>query len=141
MDFEKGMWSGISRVLSDAHKHRLHVPLDTMCVQEDSEGRAAHHLHAERSNTEVAATDHGPVLSPRRRDPGIWEELKGQATCLLHRVHGGDLGELNHPSTAWIFKKTNRRRTNNDVEGWQNGLNKRAAGKFNLPLHTCSCLS
>ena len=38
------------------------------------------------------------------------------------------------PPTTWsVYKETVR--TNNDLEGWHNGLNRRAKGKSNLPLY------
>lgn len=39
------------------------------------------------------------------------------------------------PSTSWsVFKQAVR--TNNDLEGWHNGLNRCAKGKAQLPLYT-----
>lgn len=39
------------------------------------------------------------------------------------------------PPTSWsVFKQAVR--TNNDLEGWHNGLNRRAKGKAQLPLYT-----
>lgn len=39
------------------------------------------------------------------------------------------------PPTSWsMFKQVVR--TNNDLEGWHNGLNRRAKGKAQLPLYT-----
>lgn len=37
------------------------------------------------------------------------------------------------PATWSVYKETVR--TNNDLEGWHNGLNRHAKGKSNLPLY------
>ncbi|XP_078658343.1 uncharacterized protein LOC144903799 [Branchiostoma floridae x Branchiostoma belcheri] len=79
-----------------------------------------------------------PVLPPEVI-PAEWERLKAQATtpALLRFTAYVDkrwVKSTFHPPQSWtVFKKAVR--TNNDVEGWHNALNKRATDKCHLPFY------
>ena len=69
---------------------------------------------------------------------GIFQQLERQAGDRL-RAFTGYVRDTWVDSTMWppsawsVFEQAIR--TNNDVEGWHLGLNKRAAGKSQLPLY------
>ena len=70
-----------------------------------------------------------------------WEILRREANsaALLDLVQYVDatwisLETSNWPPASWsVFKRSVR--TNNDIEGWHNALNRRAAGRCQLPLY------
>ena len=67
---------------------------------------------------------------------GIFQQLERQAGDRLRAFTGyvRDTWVDRWPSSAWsVFEQAIR--TNNDVEGWHLGLNRRAAGKSQLPFY------
>ena len=70
---------------------------------------------------------------------GMFEQLRTQAKTtalrnLMAYIHDTWLTDNVWPPSCWsVYMKAVR--TNNDVEGWHNGLNRRASGKCQLPLY------
>ncbi|KAI8487287.1 hypothetical protein Bbelb_350850 [Branchiostoma belcheri] len=139
MDFEKAMWSAMSCVLPDVRKmgcsfhwaqclfRRLQkLGLETTYMRK---GAAYKYLRQILSL---------PVLPPEEI-PAEWKRLKAQATtpALLRFTAYVDKRWVKftfHPPQSWgVVKKAVR--TNNDVKGWHNALNKRAANKCHLPFY------
>ena len=76
---------------------------------------------------------------PHQEIPGNFQRLKLQATThVLHElVHYVDKQWINtntFPPSSWsVYGQPVR--TNNDIEGWHNSLNRRAGGRVYLPFY------
>ena len=70
---------------------------------------------------------------------GVFENLKTQATTdslkqLTSYIEGNWIqGSVFTPSDWSVYGKAIR--TNNDIEGWHHGLNRRAGGRVHLPFY------
>jgi len=78
-----------------------------------------------------------PFLPDREIEP-MFQRLQSQASESLQPFTDyvsstWITGETWDPSDWTVFKKAVR--TNNDVEGWHHGLNRRASGRGQLPLY------
>ncbi|XP_066287629.1 uncharacterized protein [Branchiostoma lanceolatum] len=140
MDFEKAMWSAMSQVLPDVTltgcmfhwcqcvwRRIRNAGLQTAYLQ-----KGAIHKYLKKIMSL-------PFL-PAEEIPAEWERLRAQATTPALRIVTDYVDSTwispsaFHPPSTWsVFKKTVR--TNNDVEGWHNALNKRANGKSKLPFY------
>ncbi len=79
-----------------------------------------------------------PFLPPRKIEP-MFNELKLQVQdptlckLLQYMKHQWIESQVFPPSNWSIYDQAIR--TNNDIEGWHNALNRRAGGQANLPMY------
>ncbi|XP_078343061.1 uncharacterized protein LOC144628821 [Oculina patagonica] len=76
---------------------------------------------------------------PASEIPAMFTRLKVEATTeplqkFVEYVDNTWIQSTTWPPSCWsVYKK--QIRTNNDVEGWHNGLNRRASGRAQMPLY------
>ncbi|KAI8490559.1 hypothetical protein Bbelb_318270 [Branchiostoma belcheri] len=138
MDFEKAMWSAMSCVLPDVRKMGCSFHW-AQCLFRwfQTLGLQTTYLRKGATYKYLRQILSLPVLLPEEILVE-WERLNAQATTPALRftayLDKRWVKSTSHPPQSWsVFKKVVR--TNNDVEGWLNALNKRAADKCHLPFY------
>ncbi|XP_068717492.1 uncharacterized protein [Montipora capricornis] len=137
LDFERAVWAALRDVIPHAKLHGCVFHWTQALWRKVQElGLQSSYTHDRGTHVYIKKMMALPFLPEEEIEP-MFQRLQRQASEPLQQfteyVNNTWINGTWGPSDWTAFKKAIR--TNNDVEGWHNALNRRASGRGQLPLY------